>query len=69
MKRLLTILLTLSLLLSLAACGSKKSASGAADPDDSVTSQEPETGGSQPDTTDEQPDGTDEPEETQPAEQ
>ena len=69
MKRLLTILLTLSLLLSLAACGSKKSDSGAADPDDSVTSQEPETGGSQPDTTDEQPDGTDEPEETQPAEQ
>ena len=69
MKRLLTILLTLSLLLSLAACGSKKSASGAADPDDSVTSQEPETGNSQPDTTDEQPDGTDEPEETQPAEQ
>ena len=69
MKRLLTILLTLSLLLSLAACGSKKSASGATDPDDSVTSQEPETGGSQPDTTDEQPDGTDEPEETQPAEQ
>ena len=69
MKRLLTILLTLSLLLSLAACGSKKSDSGAADPDDSVTSQEPETGNSQPDTTDEQPDGTDEPEETQPAEQ
>ena len=69
MKRLLSILLTLSLLLSLAACGSKKSDSGAADPDDSVTSQEPETGGSQPDTTDEQPDGTDEPEETQPAEQ
>ena len=69
MKRLLTILLTLSLLLSLAACGSKKSDSGAADPDDSVTSQEPETGGSQPDTTDERPDGTDEPEETQPAEQ
>ena len=69
MKRLLTILLTLSLLLSLAACGSKKSDSGAADPDDSVTSQAPETGGSQPDTTDEQPDGTDEPEETQPAEQ
>ena len=69
MKRLLTILLTLSLLLSLAACGSKKSDSGAADPDDSVTSQEPETGGSQPDTTDEQPDGTDEPEGTQPAEQ
>ena len=69
MKRLLTILLTLSLLLSLAACGSKKGASGAADPDDSVTSQEPETGNSQPDTTDEQPDGTDEPEETQPAEQ
>ena len=69
MKRLLTILLTLSLLLSLAACGSKKSDSGAADPDDSVTSQEPETGGSQPDTTDEQPDGTGEPEETQPAEQ
>ena len=69
MKRLLTILLTLSLLLSLAACGSKKSDSGAADPDDSVTSQEPETGGSQPDTTDEQPDGTDEPEETQPAKQ
>lgn len=69
MKRLLTILLTLSLLLSLAACGSKKSDSGAADPDDSVTSQEPETGGSQPDTTDEQPDGTDEPEEMQPAEQ
>ena len=69
MKRLLTILLTLSLLLSLAACGSKKSASGAADPDDSVTSQEPETGNSQPDTTDEQPDGTDEPEEMQPAEQ
>lgn len=69
MKRLLTILLTLSLLLSLAACGSKKSDSGAADPDDSITSQEPETGGSQPDTTDEQPDGTDEPEETQPAEQ
>ena len=69
MKRLLTILLTLSLILSLAACGSTKSASGAADPDDSVTSQEPETGGSQPDTTDEQPDGTDEPEETQPAEQ
>ena len=69
MKRLLTILLTLSLLRSLAACGSKKSDSGAADPDDSVTSQEPETGGSQPDTTDEQPDGTDEPEETQPAEQ
>ena len=68
MKRLLTILLTLSLLLSLAACGSKKSDSGAADPDDSVTSQEPETGNSQPDTTDEQPDGTDEPEETQPAE-
>lgn len=68
MKRLLTILLTLSLLLSLAACGSKKSDSGAADPDDSVTSQEPETGGSQPDTTDEQPDGTDEPEETQPEE-
>ena len=69
MKRLLTILLTLSLLLSLAAGGSKKSDSGAADPDDSVTSQEPETGNSQPDTTDEQPDGTDEPEETQPAEQ
>ena len=69
MKRLLTILLTLSLLLSLAACGSKKSDSGAADPDDSVTSQEPETGNSQPDTTDEQPDSTDEPEETQPAEQ
>ena len=69
MKRLLTILLTLSLLLSLAACGSKKSDSGAADPDDSVTSQEPETGNSQPDTTDEQPDGTDEPEETQPAKQ
>lgn len=69
MKRLLTILLTLSLLLSLAACGSKKSDSGAAAPDDSVTSQEPETGSSQPDTTDEQPDGTDEPEETQPAEQ
>lgn len=69
MKRLLTILLTLSLLLSLAACGSKKSASGTADPDDSVTSQEPETGGSQPDTTDEQPDGTDEPEQAQPAEQ
>ena len=68
MKRLLTILLTLSLVLSLAACGSKESASGAADPDDSVTSQEPETGGSQPDTTDAQPDGTDEPEETQPAE-
>ena len=68
MKRLLTILLTLSLLLSLAACGSKKSDSGAADPDDSVTSQEPETDGSQPDTTDEQPDGTDEPEQTQPEE-
>ena len=68
MKRLLTILLTLSLLLSLAACGSKKSDSGAADPDDSVTSQEPETGNSQPDTTDEQPDGTDEPEQTQPEE-
>ena len=69
MKRLLTILLTLSLVLSLAACGSKESASGAAAPDDSVTSQEPEPGGSQTDTTDEQPDGTDEPEQTQPAEE
>ena len=69
MKRLLTILLTLSLLLSLAACGSKKSDSGATAPGGSVTAQEPETGNSQPDTTDEQPDGTDEPEETQPAEQ
>ena len=69
MKRLLTILLTLSLVLSLAACGSKESASGTADPDDSVTSQEPEPGGSQTDTTDEQPDGTDEPEQTQPAEE
>ncbi len=69
MKRLLTILLTLSLVLSLAACGSKESASGAADPDDSVTSQEPETGGSQTDTTDEQPDSTDEPEQTQPEEE
>ena len=69
MKRLLTILLTLSLVLSLAACGSKKSDSGATAPGGNVTAQEPETGGSQPDTTDEQPDGTDEPEETQPAEQ
>ena len=69
MKRLLTILLTLSLVLSLAACGSKESASGAADPDDSVTSQEPEPGGSQADATDEQPDSTDEPEQTQPAEE
>ena len=69
MKRLLTILLTLSLVLSLAACGSKKSDSGAAAPGGNVTAQEPETGNSQPDTTDEQPDGTDEPEETQPAEQ
>ena len=69
MKRLLTILLTLSLVLSLAACGSKESASGAAAPDDSVTSQEPESGDSQADAADEQPDSTDEPEETQPAEQ
>ena len=68
MKRLLTILLTLSLLLSLAACGSKKSASGAADPDDSVTSQEPETGNSQPSTDDAQSDSTSEPEQTQPEE-
>ena len=68
MKRLLTILLTLSLLLSLAACGSKKSASGAAAPDDSVTSQEPESGDSQADAADEQPDSTDEPEQTQPEE-
>lgn len=69
MKRLLTILLTLSLLLSLAACGSKKSDSGATAPGGSVTSQEPESGDSQADAADEQPDSTDEPEETQPAEQ
>ena len=68
MKRLLTILLTLSLLLSLAACGSKKSDSGAADPDGSVTSQEPETGGSQPSTDDAQSDSPSEPEQTQPEE-
>ena len=58
----------MSLVLSLAACGSKKSDSGATAPGGNVTAQEPETGGSQPDTTDEQPDGTDEPEQTQPEE-
>lgn len=68
MKRLLTILLTLSLLLSLAACGSKKSDSGATAPGGNVTAQEPETGDSQGDAADEQPDSTDEPEQTQPEE-
>lgn len=68
MKRLLTILLTLSLLLSLAACGSKKSDSGATAPGGNVTAQEPETGDSQADAADEQPDSTDEPEQTQPEE-
>lgn len=70
MKRLLTILLTLSLLLSLAACGSgKDSASGAAAPGGSVTTQEPETGEVQPGADNAQPDSADEPEETQPAEE
>ena len=70
MKRLLTILLTLSLLLSLAACGSgKDSASGAAAPGGSVTAQEPETGEVQPGADNAQPDSTNEPEETQPAEE
>lgn len=69
MKRLLTILLTLSLLLSLAACGSKESASGAADPGGSVTAQEPETADPQPSAGDEQPGSTSEPEQTQPTEE
>ena len=70
MKRLLTILLTLSLLLSLAACGSgEDSASGAAAPGGSVTAQEPETGKAQPGADDAQSDSADEPEETQPAEE
>lgn len=70
MKRLLTILLTLSLLLSLAACGSgKDSASGGAAPGGSVTAQEPETGEPQPGADDAQSDSADEPEETQPAEE
>ena len=69
MKRLLTILLTLSLLLSLTACGSKESASGAADPGGSVTAQEPETADPQPSAGDEQPGSTSEPEQTQPTEE
>ena len=68
MKRLLTMLLTLSLLLSLAACGSKESDSGAAAPGGSVTAQEPETGDSQPGTDDAQSDSPSEPEQTQPEE-
>lgn len=68
MKRLLTILLTLSLVLSLAACGSKKSDSGATAPGGNVTAQEPETGNSQPSTDDAQSDSPSEPEQTQPEE-
>ena len=68
MKRLLTILLTLSLVLSLAACGSKKSNSGATAPGGNVTAQEPETGNSQPSTDDAQSDSPSEPEQTQPEE-
>lgn len=70
MKRLLTILLTLSLLLSLAACGSgKDSASGGAAPGGSTASQEPETGEAQPGADGAQSDSADEPEETKPAEE
>lgn len=70
MKRLLTILLTLSLLLSLAACGSgKDSASGGAAPGGNVTAQEPEAGEPQPGADGAQSDSADEPEETQPAEE
>ena len=70
MKRLLTILLTLSLLLSLAACGSgKDSASGEAASGGSVTAQEPETAEPQPGADDAQSDSADEPEQTQPVEE
>ena len=66
MKRTLSLILILTILLSLAACGSKDSASA---DDDNAPSQEQGSGDPQPGGTTGTPDEPEQPEQTQPAEQ
>ena len=66
MKRTLSLILILTMLLSLAACGSKDAAPA---DDDNAPSQEQGSGDPQPGGTTETPDEPEQPEQTQPAEQ
>ena len=66
MKRTLSLILILTMLLSLAACGSKDAAPT---DDDNAPSQEQGSGDAQPGGTTGTPDEPEQPEQTQPAEQ